>query len=840
VAARPWSLLLYAAVGAAVGTLIYWSNLPPAKDAPSSTPVPVVAPAHRQSDDAAIFAKYAGSQACRECHAAQFDPWKHSHHGLAERALDPKRDDVAFSPSQTVKHASQTSVVSKRDAELGARGAGNGEAQYVIETLGADGRVGPHVVQRVIGEKPLWQFIVDAAGEGRGAGDSGLGGGSAPAEPVAPNSAARIVVPDANAKRAVYPRQQVLELCYDPAKHEWFNVYGDEDRKPGEWGHWTGRGMNWNSQCASCHNTRVKKNYDPATDTYATTMAEPTVSCEACHGPMRDHVDWQRANPAADRIGDASAKGFASQISPNPESRILNPSTDPTLKKFTSTQWLAICGSCHARQTDMTGDFVPGDNYFDHYSLAVPDLSETFYADGQIREEDYEFTSFMSSRMYASGVNCLHCHDPHAAKPLLGDNALCMKCHNGSFPKSPKIDIATHTFHAAESTGSKCVNCHMPQTVYMQRHWRHDHGFTIPDPLLTKQHGIPNACNRCHEDKDADWSLAAVEKWYGEKMNRPTRRRAQIVAAMRKAPDAQSDEPLLAMLRDKENVFWQASAADLLGSGVMLPRPEVQQALVESTQHGFALVREKAIQSLEPLISGSEPRATAAAEKLLDDPARSVRIAAAWALRNSAREDSRAVQDLVASLRHLEDRAEGAFMRGQWEFARRETDAAVRSFELAVKWDPGSPDFRHNLAVGYSTQKRRVEAVRQMQEAVKLAPENPEYWMKLGLGWADLQDPRQAIAAMQKAVEIEPRYTQGWLRLAETYVDFDRPAEAIAAFTQVEKLSPQGGDIPFALAQLYLRTNQKDKAREAAARAVRKDPEHHAAKQLLEALRGKD
>ena len=37
--------------------------------------------------------------------------------------------------------------------------------------------------------------------------------------------------------------------------------------------------------CAGCHNTRLRKNYNPLTDTYATAMAEMTVGCEACHGP---------------------------------------------------------------------------------------------------------------------------------------------------------------------------------------------------------------------------------------------------------------------------------------------------------------------------------------------------------------------------------------------------------------------------------------------------------------------------------------------------------------------------------------------------------------------------
>ena len=47
----------------------------------------------------------------------------------------------------------------------------------------------------------------------------------------------------------------------------------------------------------------------------------------------------------------------------------------------------------------------------------------------------------------------------------------------------------------------------MPVTVYMQRHPRRDHGFTIPDPLLTKELNIPNACNRCHANQTTDWAL---------------------------------------------------------------------------------------------------------------------------------------------------------------------------------------------------------------------------------------------------------------------------------------------------------------------------------------------
>ena len=48
------------------------------------------------------------------------------------------------------------------------------------------------------------------------------------------------------------------------------------------------------------------------------------------------------------------------------------------------------------------------------------------------------------------------------------------------------LDLTTYEKKSSAQTGGECVSCHMPTTTYMQRHARHDHGFTIPDPLLTK------------------------------------------------------------------------------------------------------------------------------------------------------------------------------------------------------------------------------------------------------------------------------------------------------------------------------------------------------------------
>ena len=76
-----------------------------------------------------------------------------------------------------------------------------------------------------------------------------------------------------------------------------------------------------------------------------------------------------------------------------------------------------------------------------------------------------------------------------------------LRCHASGYLKAPVINPEEHSHHFAGNAGDECISCHMPVTVYMQRHPRHDHGLTIPDPLLTKKFGIPNACNRCHADK---------------------------------------------------------------------------------------------------------------------------------------------------------------------------------------------------------------------------------------------------------------------------------------------------------------------------------------------------
>jgi len=729
-------------------------------------------------DEKKMFAQYGGSESCRECHAEEYGLWKKSNHGLAERLVQPARDRTAFDPTKTFQHGSQTSTASWS----------NGVAS--VTAIGLSRKPETHAIARVIGNDPLLQYLVPFPGG----------------------------------------RFQILEASYDPHTNQWFNSYGNDDRQPGEWGHWTGRGMNWNSMCATCHNTRLRKNYDEPTDKYHTTTVEMTVGCEACHGPLKSHNEWQKQFGKSGKL-------------------------DPTLKKLTRQQTVDNCGFCHSLRSDLTGDFKPGDDFSEHAQLLPVDASERYYADGQIRGEDYEYASFLSSRMHARGVACMDCHNPHSYKTILPGNWLCLRCHSVGSKTAPEINPVTHSRHkvfgfdtngvqvsadlskynskTVKESGGECVNCHMPQTLYMQRHWRHDHGFTSPDPLLTKQSGIPNACNRCHQDKDADWSLKFCDDWFGKKMERPARQRAQVIA------QAQQGEPtavngLLALLAKEDLPYWRAVEVDLLAPWAA--QPEVAAALLPGLENTNTLVRAAAARALEGALAADAPGVASALQTSLKDSARNVRIAAAWSLRATIDTNSTAGIELQHYLDLSADQPLGQLNKGNFAFARNDLAAAAKYFQKAVAWDSYSPPFHQSLAVVLSALNRPAEAVQTLEQAVRLTPNDVESHYQLGLAYNEVGDLTNAAAQLAATVKLEPRHVVAWYNLGLAQNSLGQTEAAITSLQRAETLAPNEARIPYAKATILARQGKSAAAVSALQRVLAINPAHVEARQLFNVL----
>jgi len=254
---------------------------------------------------------FVGKQACEGCHAAEVGAWKDSHHALAMLRATNATVLGDFAGAQ-FEHFGVTTTFF-RDGD-----------RFIVLTDGPDGALHDYEVAYTFGVYPLQQYLIAFPGG----------------------------------------RYQALGIAWDSRPREqggqhWFHLYPQQQLKPGSALHWTGRDQTWNYQCANCHSTNLQKNYDLATDTYATTWTDVNASCEACHGPGSRHVAWAKARPeggSSPSGTDTPMMGLTNWLKPtdyghwemNPETGIAR-----RTEKLTSAE-LETCAACHARRKVIT------------------------------------------------------------------------------------------------------------------------------------------------------------------------------------------------------------------------------------------------------------------------------------------------------------------------------------------------------------------------------------------------------------------------------------------------------------------------------------------------------
>ena len=255
------------------------------------------------------------------------------------------------------------------------------DGKYLVNTDGPDGKLADFEIRYTFGVYPLQQYLI------------ALPGG----------------------------RLQALGIAWDSRPkaeggQRWFHLYPDRRVNAGNPLHWTGIDQNWNYQCADCHSTNLRKNFDEPTRTFRTAWSEIDVGCEACHGPGSNHAAW--AKMAADTRRADATMGLTVVL--NERSGItwpIDPTSSNAARSRPRTSYLEVetCARCHARRGQFSDTWTPGRPLGDGFRVALiePGL---YYPDGQMRDEVYNHGSFLQSRMHAKGVTCADCHEPHSQK----------------------------------------------------------------------------------------------------------------------------------------------------------------------------------------------------------------------------------------------------------------------------------------------------------------------------------------------------------------------------------------------------------------------------------------
>jgi tetratricopeptide (TPR) repeat protein len=330
-----------------------------------------------------------------------------------------------------------------------------------------------------------------------------------------------------------------------------------------------------------------------------------------------------------------------------------------------------------------------------------------------------------------------------------------------------------------------------------------------------------------------DWQITAVEKWYGKRMERPARARAQTMVRA-KAGDLKAVPELTQLLKSETNAFWRAVSAGLLRRWA--GESNVTAALIASVADPDPLVRAMSVRSLEPLAQYEIPSVQAALQTRLSDPMRALRIDAAWAIHAMLDTNSMAGGDLLTYLRQNADQPSGQMQLGVFSMDRGNLGEAVEHLRHAVEWDTNSAPPRHALAVALSLQGKPDEAVTQLQAACRLAPRDAEMQFKLGLALNEAGKPDGARAALEQAVKLDAQFSQAWYNLGLAYNAAGQTDKALESLVRAESLDSNSPAIPYARATILARTGRSEEARIAARRALEIRPDYADAAGLLQEL----
>ncbi len=549
---------------------------------------------------------------------------------------------------------------------------------------------------------------------------------------------------------------QTLPVAYDVNKQQWFDTAASGVRHfPSMTDspvHWTDREYTFNTACYACHVSQLVKNYDAKTDAYNTQWKEPGINCETCHGPADEHV----------RVCLEAGEGNVPKD--------LKLKTITQSRGFTGHQTDAACSTCHAKGMPITNEFVPGDDFFQHSDLVTLEHHD-FYPDGRDLGENYTFTTWRMSPCAQSGkLDCMVCHTSSGRFRFKDTpNDACISCH----PAKEK-NFQAHTHH--EKSDVHCIQCHMPMTDFARMN-RSDHSMRPPMPSATIQFQSPNACNICHQDKDAKWADDHVRQWHKEDYQKPTLETAALIDQARKGDWKKLSEMLAYLQRkDKDEIF--------ANSLIRLLRehhdPRIGKVLVELLKDDPSpLIRSSAADGIEPYLSEATVPALAAAAK---DPFRLVRIRA------------------VPSLAVVPERMIP-------EDLRKPVQEASAEYIGAMSSRPDNATAHYNLGNYYAAKNKSQQAIESYETSIKLQRDLILPYVNVSLVYNRLGDNDTAAERLKQAIAIDPNSDAAHLNLALLYGEMGQYEKAIDEFRTTFKLDPHSAAAAYNLCVLLAEKN---------------------------------
>ncbi len=224
-------------------------------------------------------------------------------------------------------------------------------------------------------------------------------------------------------------------------------------------------------------------------------LVEEGVGCEACHGGSRAHVDDPSILPARGLINPALSLGRAGGAA----------FTDAETRN-------RICARCHTV-------------LFSKYPYTWEGGGRRDPVPGGSTINSGEARDFILGHC-AREMTCTACHDPHgqddkarlARFDTVEENGVCTRCHDRYRGEGA---LAAHTHHDPKGPGAACLACHMPKkNMGLSYELTRYHRIGSPTDDERALADRPLECALCHTEASTEALAARMADWWGHPIDR--------------------------------------------------------------------------------------------------------------------------------------------------------------------------------------------------------------------------------------------------------------------------------------------------------------------------------
>lgn len=723
--------------------------------------------ANTKDNSSSSFDQYIGSDTCQNCHQAEHKLWQQSDHHKAMQAPNANSVLGDFNNVEVEFHQIKTRFFKR-------------ENQYFVETTNKQGERQTFDVKYTFGFDPLQQYILDT---GKG-------------------------------------HMQAFNIAWDTRPktqggQRWYHLQPDESITPDHPFFWQRHFQNWNSRCAECHTTGYEKNYQLETNSFATQFAETTVGCESCHGPAKTHQQQAQQGKFS------TNKGFSQALATPPVWGFAANDPIANLVGDSNTQYMQQCAACHSRRLPINNDTsVNQQDYHNQFSLDLVSVA-SYFDDGQIKDEVFVIGSFLQSKMAKAGVTCSNCHNPHSGKLKFEGNQVCSQCHSAS-----TYDVPEHHHHRAESIGAQsgvkgdtqvgvqCVDCHMPNTTYMQVDPRRDHSFVIPNAKVSSTVGSPNACLDCHKKQGLPWVNQQLKTLFKQTSNTNSQAahlsqqhwsQLHLLDGDKKVEFAQQKMPTLPAI----------VSAKLLDIINQQPSQASITLALQQLSSNEPMIRRGAIAVLRQL---SPDQAFQYLYPLLKDPIQSVKFDAAAVLaswlsqmpKHLLPDLSTVIEEYRTSLMVTSDFPTSQLTLAQIALALGDKKQAQQHFEQALTIAPNLPIAMLAFADFWRQTNNQEKEQALLEKAVQIHIDFSDVLHQYGLFWIRKKEYVKASEWLVKATQLadaQPYYAY----VAATALDtISRTKHAVSLLLEANQRWPKQQNLLYSLALYADKTKNKN------------------------------